>query len=140
MQTQSVGNRLIVKLDRGQEMLSTLTQLCKDKGITCASLTGIGAVSHSTLGYYDLESFTYLTQDYEEICELVSLQGNVAILDGEPFVHAHAGLGFRDMRLRGGHLVRATVAVTVEIVLHIMDTKIERKQDPEVRLNLLDLG
>lgn len=132
-----LGTRLIVRLDRGEEVLSSLVSLCTAQGIGCASLTGIGAVRDTELGYYDLGSFTYLTRTIAEPCELVSLVGNVALVDGAPFVHAHASLGDRELRLVGGHLVRATVAVTVELVLDVLEARLERALDPEVKLKLL---
>jgi predicted DNA-binding protein with PD1-like motif len=131
------GTRLLVRLDRGEEVLASLAALCSEQGIACASLTGIGAVRDAELGYYDLESFTYATRSVPEVCELVSLVGNVALVDGAPFVHAHATLGDRELRLVGGHLVRATVAVTAEIFLDVHEGELERALDPEVRLKLL---
>jgi len=139
MEHRNLGARRLVRLDRGEEVLSTLVSLCADQGIACASLAGIGAVMDAELGYYDLGGFTYLTRTIPEVCELVSLVGNVALVDGTPFVHAHASLGDRDLRLVGGHLIRATVAVTVEVFLDVHETRLERAFDPGVRLKLLRL-
>lgn len=139
MEHRHLHNRLVVKLDRGEEVLESLTALCKEHDITCASLSGLGAVKNSELGYYDLSTFSYQTQTIPDVCELVSLVGNVALVDGAPFIHAHVSLGDRDLKLVGGHLVRATVAVTVEIFIDPSDHQLERAHDPEVKLNLLTL-
>ncbi len=139
MKHTHIGDRILVKLDRGEEVLGALTSLCQDHAITCASLSGIGAVRDAELGYYDLESLSYLTGTIPGICELVSLNGNVALVEGKPFVHAHASLGDRDLGLKGGHLVTATVAVTVEVFLEVGSARLERTFDPEVKLKLLDL-
>jgi len=131
------GASWLVRLDRGEEVLTTLTGLCRDRGIAAASLSGIGAVTDAELGYYDLAQFSYLTRSLEGIWELVSLTGNVALVDGEPFVHAHVSLGNRNLELLGGHLVKATVAVTVELFLNTYEPALVRSFDPEVKLNLL---
>lgn len=136
----TAGERLILRLDRGEEVIERLTTFCVDHGIAGATLSGIGAVKDAELGYYDLGSFSYRSQTIAEVCELVSLLGNVARLDdGSTFVHAHATLGDRDLRLRGGHLVRATVAVTVEVALDPLPQALARAFDPEVKLKLLEL-
>lgn len=131
--------RVMVRLDRGEEVIASLTNLCKDHEIEAAHLSAIGAVRNAEIGYYDLKSFSYLTRKFPEIYELVSLSGNVALVDGEPFVHAHATLGSSDFSVHGGHLVAATVAVTVEAVVTVFDTRFQRSLDPEVKLKLLRL-
>ena len=131
------GTCWLIRLDRGEEVISVLTRLCRDRGIECARLSGIGAVKDAELGYYDLAELSYVTRTIPDICELVSLQGNVALVDGKPFVHAHASLGNRNLELLGGHLAKATVAVTVEVFLETFEPKLERTFDPEVKLNLL---
>lgn len=139
MQYRHIGSRLFVKLERGEEVLETLTSLCREHHIRSASFCGIGAVRGTELGYYDLETFSYSTRVFPEIFELVSLLGNVALVDGEPFVHAHASLADRELIQVGGHLVRATVAVTVEIFIDCCESTVERVLDPEVKLKLLKL-
>lgn len=137
MKQEQLGERLFVRLDRGEEVVGTLTNLCKEMNIGCAALTGIGAVKDIELGYYDLSLYTYLNKKIPDICELVSLTGNVALVEGEPFVHAHACVARRDLRMLGGHLVRATVAVTVEAFLLVGQTPLIRELDPEVKLKLV---
>jgi uncharacterized protein len=137
MDHKHLGDRLFVRLDRGDEVIASLTALCKDHDIGGASLTAIGAVKDAELGYYDLESFTYLKRDVPEVCELLGLSGNVALVDGEPFVHAHATLGRRDFSTLGGHLVQATVAVTVEVFLEPTPTALTRELDEAVKLKLV---
>lgn len=139
MEHRHLNDQLVVELDRGEEVLESLTVLCKDHEITCARLSGIGAVKDAKLGYYDLSELTYLTRTIPDVCELVSLIGNVALVDGVPFIHAHVSLGDRELKLVGGHLVRATVAVTAEIFIHPYDHQLKRAYDPEVKLNLLKL-
>jgi len=133
------ARRILARLDRGDEVIESLTSLCRTRGIGCASLSGIGAVEDAEIGYYDLPSFAYQTQRIEGICELLSLAGNVALVDGEPFVHAHVVLGRRDLSTVGGHLVSARVGVTVEVFVDVMEGEIARAHDPEVRLKLLRL-
>lgn len=47
--------------------------------------------------------------------ELLSLEGNVVPMEGEPVLHLHALLGTPDGHVIGGHLFKATVFSTAEI-------------------------
>lgn len=46
-------------LNRGDDILSGLTQFAEDNHVTCAHFTGIGAVSSARLGCYDREKQMY---------------------------------------------------------------------------------
>jgi len=131
--------RILVRLDRGEEVLTALRALAREHDVGTASLAGIGAVRDAEIAYYDLGALAYETRTFAEVAELLSLSGNVALVDGEPFIHAHAVLGRRDMSTVGGHLVRATVAVTVEAFLDCFESRVDRELDPEVKLKLLKL-
>ena len=133
------GNRLLVRIERGEEVVSSLTEVCREHKIGCASISGIGAVRDAEVGYYDLQDLEYRKRTIREVCELVSLSGNVALIDGESFVHTHAALGKGDLELLGGHLFSATVAVTVEVFLDIWERDIKRELDPDMKLNLIKL-
>ncbi len=142
MQHRRAGDQLILRLDRGEEIVEELTLFCRTEGLEAATLMGIGAVQDTEIGYYDLATYTYLTRKVPEICEILSLSGNVALVDGDrsiPFVHAHVALGTRDFAVLGGHLLRATVAVTAEIVMTPLSTNLARRLDDEVRLKLWSL-
>lgn len=126
-------------LDRGDFVVESLTEFAREEGICAASFTGLGAVKDTTVGYYDLSSREYRFMDYTADHEVVALVGNIALVDGEPFVHAHITLGDRDMRLVGGHLKEATVAVTLEISLTACAEPLERSLNEEIGLTLLNI-
>ncbi len=133
------GNKILVRIERGEEVVSSLTEVCRKHQIGCASLTGIGAVRDAEVGYYDLQDLDYRKRTIREVCELVSITGNVALVDGEPFVHTHVALGKGDLELLGGHLFGATVAVTVEVFIDVWERSVNREHDPEMKLNLIKL-
>ena len=101
-------------------------------------LTGIGAVSDAVIGYFDPEKKAYLRNAEKGQAEVLSLTGNLALDDNEPFFHVHVALGLRDGSARGGHLFEATVRPTVEVVLTTYPKPVRRKIDPETGLPLLD--
>ncbi len=131
----------IIKLERGEELIATLTQYCADANIQNAVFQGIGAVERVKIGYYDLGTREYFFRDEPGVFEVASMQGNVALVEGKPFIHAHAVLSRCDNTLEciGAHIKEAYVAVTLEIFLTPLDSAIERKHDDSIGLKLLDL-
>ena len=61
---------------------------------------------------------------HEESTELLSTEGNLAPGPDGPFTHIHVVLSDDGHAVRGGHLVKATIAVTAEI--HLRDLSEER--------------
>lgn len=139
MKWKKLEGGYLIKPDLGEEVVGTLSGLVAELGLKNGSLYGIGGVEDVVLGYYDLDAKTYLKREFSGRYEMVSLVGNVSILDGKPFVHAHAVVSGPDMAAFGGHLFEATVAVTAEIHLWGSRTLVTRSLDGRVGLNTLDL-
>ena len=64
------------------------------------------------------------------------LTGDIAVKDGKPEPHVHVVLGRRDGSTRGGHLVRAIVRPTLELMLELGGA-LERRFDPASGLALI---
>jgi predicted DNA-binding protein with PD1-like motif len=109
------SGRLIVSLERGDDLRSVVESLAAKAGVVAAELSAIGAVENPELGFYDLERKEYVRKPFPGIWELVSLQGNITLRDGKPFLHAHAAIGGADFRVFGGHLFDAKIGVVVEM-------------------------
>jgi uncharacterized protein len=122
----------------GQEVMKGLLAFARKNKLVAGHLTGIGAISDSVIGYFDPEKQAYLRNHEKGQHELLSLTGNLALYDNEPFYHVHVALGLRDGSARGGHLFEATVLPTVELVLTTYPKPVRRKVDPETNLPLLD--
>jgi predicted DNA-binding protein with PD1-like motif len=88
------GRRTFVLVcDRGDDPMEALTAAAKRFDLSAASLSGIGAFSAVTLGFFDRGRRDYARRVIREQVEVVSLVGNVALDQGEPRVHAHGGGG-----------------------------------------------
>ncbi len=129
------GGRHYVRLHRGEPVMETLREFCREQGLRTARITGIGAVRETTLAYYDLEQKRYLETHLPDLMELVSFTANVTQLKGEPFVHAHVVVSDRSCVARGGHLVEATVGVLAELILDPVPVAITRRFEEELGLN-----
>ncbi len=139
----TVRGEYFLRLERGEDVLSSITDFCKRKGILSGSFRAIGALEHSKIGYYDLSKKAYGNRDYPGAMEVASMTGNIAQVDGQPFVHCHAVLsgiapGTENQPV-GGHVFEAKVAVTLEVHLVAFNENIARTLDGGIGLKLLDL-
>ena len=134
MQFQKVGKDYLINIDKDEKVVETLTKFCKENGIKNAKLSGIGAVKKTEIGAYNLLKKEYIKSEYSEILELLSLEGNVALKDGEPFIHAHVVLSDHKMQTLGGHLFETTVGVAGEFFLTQFDGNAYRELKPDIGL------
>jgi predicted DNA-binding protein with PD1-like motif len=127
----------VIILDKGEEVARSILSYARDAAIGCAHFTAIGAFSEIVLGFFDRERRTYDEIPIREQVELLALTGNLTEQDGSPRLHAHAVVGKRDGSAHGGHLVRAMVFPTLEIVATEVAAELRRTVDPETGLALI---
>jgi len=70
---------------------------------------------------------------------LISLIGDVGLVDGAPQVHAHGAVGSPDGQVRGGHMLEAIVWPTLELFFTAYRTPLTKTHDAETSLSLFDL-
>lgn len=120
--------------------MSLLTEFCLQQGITAGVVQGIGAAEFVRCGYYSLPSQEYQFTDIDELVEILSFSGNVALKDGGPFIHAHGVFGRADTSTFGGHVAELRVGVTFEVILQPWEKSLHRAYNDTIGLHLLDLG
>lgn len=130
----------VLVLKKGEDVFAEIINFCKKNKINAAWLNGLGAVLSAEVGFYQLESKQYDFTNLHKELEVVSLTGNVSLVDGQPFIHAHVVLSDRDNKALGGHLKSAIVGGTLEIRLQVIDALLHRDSDSETGLNLLATG
>ena len=134
MQFECVEKDYFLYIEKNEKVMDTITQFCKDQGITNAKISGIGAVKKSEIGAYDTIEKEYIRKPFPKVWELVNFEGNVTLKDGIPFVHAHVVLSDHDMQTVGGHLFETTVAAVGEFFLRKFDGTAYRKLNDDVGL------
>lgn len=121
-------------LDRGEKLIATLTPALELLKLRGGLINGLGALREVQLGYYELHRKDYIRKTFSDDHELISLNGNITLKDGKPFIHVHAALGNADFAVVGGHLFEAVVAVTVEVSVVPFDFAPERMANEVVGL------
>ncbi len=106
---------LLARLPKGEDLLVALTTVFRDRGISKAGFTVIGALDSCVLGYYDPLRRQYQSTDFPGPLEIVACMGNVSQKDGEIFVHAHIVVAGEDYHCRGGHLMAGSSIFAAEV-------------------------
>lgn len=124
--------------DLGDEVMSTLTTFAEEHDLEASQFTAIGAFKEAKLNYFEWDKKQYKSIPIQEQVEVLTLAGDIALKDGKPTVHAHVVLGRSDGTTRGGHLEKAIVRPTLEVILTENPIHLRKKFDPETQLFLID--
>ena len=54
MEFKKFGDTYVVRLDRGEEIIASLTELCAKENIVLGSIEGLGAADHVVVGLYNV--------------------------------------------------------------------------------------
>ena len=138
MEFRRFENTYVIRMDRGEEVMGTLTALCEQEGIRLASVEAIGAVDRALVGLYDVGEKVYHKQEFNEPMEIASLLGTVTEKDGKPYLHLHATLCDANMQTHGGHVNELRISATCEMVLRLLPGQVGRKLDDVTGLNVFD--
>ena len=91
MEYRKIGETYYIRMDRGDEIVSTLKNICRQEGILSATYSGIGGCSDVEMQVFIPERGEFETEKVEGPLELVSLMGNVVSDDSNQlFHHTHA--------------------------------------------------
>lgn len=134
------GYNHILRLDKGEQLAPALQQFAKEQQVEGAWLSGLGATTQVTVGFYNLPEQNYQWQTFNGLYEIVSLQGNIARgPDGQPALHLHGVFSDAAYQTIGGHVQDLVVGGTLELFVHRTYKSLGRKPDPQVGLNTLDI-
>lgn len=139
MEYKNINNEYyVVRIDKDEEIVSKLTELCLKENIVCGSVQGIGASKYVKIGLYDTTNKEYISKVYEAPMEITSLLGNISRKDGEVYLHLHINLCDISMNVIGGHLNECIIGATCEIIVRKFNGEVKRKFNDEIGLNLFE--
>ena len=130
-------NNYLIRFDRGEYLFENLKKFCQDKKVYSAFFYGLGAVDFAKLGYYNLRSKKYRNKIFKKSFEIASLTGNISLHKDEIIIHAHGVFSDPGFKAVAGHVDDEKIAVTAEMYLVSLGSKVRRKYNPDIGLNLL---
>ena len=136
MDYRRFGDTIIARIDKGEEIVAQVRRIAEAEQIKLASVEALGALSEFNVGLFDVVEKKFHGNHFEGAYEVVSLTGTINTKDGEFYTHLHMSAADVNANVFGGHLVDATVSSTSEMVIRILDGRVDRCFDEEVGLNL----
>lgn len=136
MEYRRFGNKIVARIDRGEEILEKIKEIGISENIRLAHISALGAVGEVTVGVFKTGEKKYYANEFKGDFEITSLTGTITTKDGEFYSHLHMSVGDVEGRIYGGHLNKAVVSATCEMVIDIIDGAVERKFSDEIGLNL----
>lgn len=136
MEYKKINQTIIARIDRGEEILETIKEIALKENIKLASIQALGAINHFVAGVFKTSEKQYYANEFTGDFEIVSLTGTINTMDDEFYCHVHLSAGNDKGEVFGGHLNKAIVSATCEMVIHVMDGKVDRSYNEEIGLNL----
>ena len=137
MDYRRFNNTIIARIDHGEEILESMKQIALKESITLANVNALGAVNDITVGVFEIKEKVYHANEFHGDYEIVSLTGTITTMKGEYYAHLHMSAGDDKGNVIGGHLNKAVVSATCEMVIQVLDGTVEREFSEEIGLNLL---
>ena len=122
----------------GDEILSGLYEFAEKYKVKSAHFTAIGDTYSAKIGWFDRAKKMFRVNVINQQSEITSMIGDIAIYNGKPVVHAHINLAAEDGTVRGGHLLEAFVAPTLEIILTVEPATLYKKFNADFGGALID--
>ena len=111
-------------------------ELALKENIRLAAVQALGATNSFTVGVYNVAEKKYYANTFSGSFEIVSLTGTINTMNGAFYTHLHMSAGNDKGEVFGGHLNRAVVSATCEMVVDVLDGTVDRQYDPVTGLNL----
>ena len=136
MEYRKFQNKIIVRMDKGEEILEKVREVAEKEKIKLADISALGAVSEFTVGVFDTEAKEYHANEFKGSFEIVSLTGTINTMNDEFYCHLHMSAGNEKGRVFGGHLNKAIISATCEMVITLIEGRVDRRFEEKVGLNL----
>ena len=117
MDYRAFGDTLVLRLDPGEEICQSILDLAEN----LIRLSGLEPNK-------DIEIIETGLRPGEKLYE--------ELLEDRPYLHLHMSCGDSEGRVFGGHLNRAIISATAEIVIRRIPGEVGRRHDERIGLNL----
>lgn len=136
MEYRRFENTLVVRLNRGEEVLEQIKIIAEKENIKLAMINALGATDEFVVGVYSVPEKKYYSKEFKGAYEITSLHGNISTMNNEFYLHLHMNAGDHDGNVVGGHLNKCIISATCEMFITIVDGQVDRIKDEETGLNI----
>jgi hypothetical protein len=143
MDYRIIGDEIYIRIDKDEEILENILTICKRENIKTAHFRGIGCCNTIDIQTYIPQREEFISHIKTGIFEMLSVDGNISPEnDRSLFLHSHAAFSYLDdgdIKMIGGHLKKAVVEYTAEIVLNPAKENISRMIDSKTGISVWNL-
>ncbi len=139
MDYKRFSNKVIVRIDKGEEVVDSLKIICKNLDIKLGSIIGIGSTDKVTIGLLNTKTKKYQSKEFIGDHEITLLVGNTTMMNEEVYLHLHITICNIEHKAIGGHLTSAIISATFEGIIDVIEGQITREHNDDVGLNQLKL-
>ena len=136
MEYRKFNNTIVARIDKGEEILDKIKEIANKENIKLANINALGATNDFTVGVFKTAEKKYYSNNFTGDFEIVSLTGTINTMNGEFYSHIHMSAGNDKGEVFGGHLNRAIVSATCEMVINTIDGTVDREFNENIGLNL----
>ena len=136
MKYKKFKNVIVARIDKKEEILEQIENIAIKENIKLANINAIGAVSELTVGVFKTAEKKYYSNEFKGNFEIVSLSGTINTMNDKFYSHLHMSVGDENGKVFGGHLNKAIVSATCEMIIYIIDGKVDRYFNSDIGLNL----
>lgn len=137
MDYRRFDNTIVARIDKGEEILEQIKEIALKENIKLANINALGATNQFTVGVFNVDEKKYYSNNFKGNFEIVSLTGTINTMNNEFYTHIHMSAGNEKGEVFGGHLNKAIVSATCEMIINIIDGNVDREHD-DIGLNLFN--
>ena len=126
MEYRKFNNTIVARIDKGEEILEKIREIALKENIKLANINALGATNDFTVGVFKTGEKKYYSNSFKGDFEIVSLTGTINTMNNEFYCHIHMSAGNEKGETYGGHLNRAIVSATCEMIINIIDGRVDR--------------
>lgn len=123
MKYQRFEQTIIVRMDKGEDIVEQVKNVALKEKIKLASISALGAINEFTVGVFKTKEKKYYANEFKGDFEIVSLTGTINTMNDEYYSHMHLSAGNDQGQVFGGHLNKAIVSATCEMVIKLLMEK-----------------
>lgn len=134
----SEGNSYFLMGFKGTKITELYIEVFKVLKTSFTLGSSIGALEDIKIGYRNNETKKYEITTIAPSHEILNLSGNVGLKPHAiVFPHLHVSLSDEECNVKGGHLVDATISITLESRLELLPSILQRSFDSITGLDLI---
>lgn len=138
MEYKIFDKTIVLRLDKGDEIITSIKTLCEKENVKLGSISGIGGTDDFTVGIFNIKKKQYDKKTFKGAYEITSIMGNINTMNDKHYSHIHVNCSTKGGKTVGGHLLKAVISLTAEIIITVIDGQVDRRKDEELNINKIN--